>query len=419
MIAPVGAAILVVLSVPRALRYFGCYGRGSGMRHFLIITCLAALTCATAPVQVALAQADSPIVESEVEPSPEPSEETPGESTPSEEGGPKAEQNDKEQKESGVSLSLSDPLTIARFVVTPILLWILKNLVSYSFRRMHIARTIYVDVEYQLRFLNRAVEELEKWFGGLRQWPPVVGYLRLSPDRHYVYPSIQTEILECMWGEEITAVRLFYRDMEQVERCAEKIAGFADKAYVRRHAHLLKERIEKVRNEAELKRAVEAIDENLKVLSKIRDFWVKEVGEHAEGKNRKIKCRVLKFFGNKKCKENTGRGNPYRNVASQLLYSPWVWHALFTLGWALLIFAALVILFQPSYLSDIGEIVSDRWMALLPFVIPIFAALEVKRRSDGRIKRKVVSEHPSLKTTASPNLDEAVPTNDLQNKKVH
>ncbi|MEP2758831.1 MULTISPECIES: hypothetical protein [Alphaproteobacteria] len=349
------------------------------MRHFLIITCLAALTCATAPVQVALAQADSPIVESEVEPSPEPSEETPGESTPSEEGGPKAEQNDKEQKESGVSLSLSDPLTIARFVVTPILLWVLKNLVSYSFRRMHIARTIYVDVEYQLLFLDKAVEGLTKWLSDLSQKPPVVPYLRLSPDRHYVYPSIQADILECMWGEEITAVRFFYRDMEQVERHAEKIAASAHAIYALPPASLLKGRTAKMRYDADFSREVEAIKKHLEALDMIKKFWVDAVGRSANQKE------------------------PSRGAASQLLYSPWVWHPIFTVVPAFLILLFVGALFFGPNLYSVGlEFLPWPVQLVLLCLLPLFLILAVglswlgaKSKADKRIFGVVTQRYVS------------------------
>lgn len=226
--------------------------------------------------------------------------------------------------------ALSDPLTIARFVVTPILLWILKNLVSYSFRRIHIARTIYVDVEYQLRFLDRAVEGLTKWLNGLSQKPPVVPYLRLSPDRHYVYPSIQEDILECMWGEEITAVRFFYRDMEQVERHAEKIAASAHAIYALPPANLLNGRTAKMRYDADLKRGMEAIRKNLEALSRVKEFWVETVGR------------------------STDQKNPFRGAASQLLYRLWVWHPIFTIAPAVLILLTVGALFWGAYLYSLG-----------------------------------------------------------------
>lgn len=346
------------------------------MRHFLIITCFAALAWATAPA--ALAQADLPTVESEVEPSPEPDEAGgPDATTPLEEEGPKAKQNDKGQKESGVLLSLSDPLTIARFVVTPILLWVLKNLVSYSFRRMHIARTIYVDMEYQLLFLNRAVEGLTEWLNGLSQQPPIVPYLRLSPDRHYVYPSIQSEILECMWGEEITAVRLFYRDMEQVEQCAEKIAISAGAVYALPPANLLKGRTAKVQHEVTLRREMEAFDRNLDALCKIRDFWVDTVGGTANAKN------------------------PYRGAASQCLYRPAIWHLLFTGIWSFLILVILAVLFQPIHFGENGIAPFTPWTTIAA-VIVVAIMLLAKSQSDKRIKQTVVSLHPSVLKKAPP-----------------
>ena len=369
---------MVVLSAQGALRYFGCYGRGSAMRHFLIITCLAALTCAAAPVQAALAQAGSPIVESEAERSPEPNEEARG-STPLEEGGSKAEQNDKEQKDNGASLSLSDPLTIARFVVTPILLWILKNLVSYSFRRVHIARTIYVDVEYQLRFLDGAIDGLAKWLGDLRKSPKVISYIRLSPDRHYVYPSIQREILECMWGQEITAVRLFYRDMEQVERYAERISTSATTIFGLPPTHLLK-RGAKVRNDFELNREIEVVDENLTGLRSIRNFWLDEVG-------------------NRKDVEGNVR---YDAVASKLLYSRWVWHSIFTGAWSAFIVAVLVELFGFGPVGGSQAIWCTAFWMLVAAIFLLLIAIALKRISDNRVSRYVVEKYPSSNRKTSP-----------------
>jgi len=366
VIAPIEAAILVVLGERSALRYFGCYGRGSGMRHFLIITCLVALAWATAPA--ALAQADLPTVESEVEPSPEPDEAGPGATIPLEEEDPKAEQNDKEQQESGALLSLSDPLTIARFVVTPILLWVLKNLVSYSFRRMHIARTIYVDVEYQLLFLDMAIKGLKSWLIDLSQKPPVVPYLRLSPDRHYVYPSIQADILECMWGEEITAVRFFYRDMEQVERHAEKIAASAHAIYGLPPANLLKGRTAKMRYDADFNREVEAVKKHLEALDMIKKFWVDTVGSKADQKN----C--------------------FRGAAAQLLYTPRVWHSIFTVVPAFLILLFVGALFlgpnlysvRLEFLSWPVQVIVLGLSSLLVVGLE-FACWRIKKRADKKI----------------------------------
>ncbi len=229
MIAPIGTGHNGCSQCAARPKILWCYGRGSGMRHFLIITCLAALAWAVVPVCVALAQADFPTVESEVEPSLQPDEAGPGATAPLEEGGFKTEQNDKEPKESGdeaevsAALPLGDPLTILRLSVIPIFIWVIKNLISYSFLRRHVTRAIYVDIEYRMRFTELFIKSTKDWIEHYEPYKDRVPFLRVGREDHHMYANIQSDLRECTWGEEVAAVRLIYRSFDEVERAADRI----------------------------------------------------------------------------------------------------------------------------------------------------------------------------------------------------
>ena len=116
------------------------------------------------------------------------------------------------------------PVDILRFLIFPVIIWIAANLVNYSIKRMHLARILYVDTAYRLRFAARSVITLQKW---LREFETQRRPLLRSPimqEKHEVYPSIQDALVSATWGQEIPAVRIYYRDFQEIEERAGKIA---------------------------------------------------------------------------------------------------------------------------------------------------------------------------------------------------
>ncbi len=338
MIAPIEAAILVVLGERSALRYFGCYGRGSGMRHFLIITCLAALTCAAAPVQVALAQTDSPTIESGIEPLLAPDEAEPEPAKPSkpsadpqgqkEEDGQSKSQTDAEADTKPSSdrcdpacnsmSGISDPLTILRIAVAPIVLWIVKNLVSYSFQRIHMARAIYVDVEYRLLFTEQCIETGRRWVEAFdaNQNQPRIPILNISREDHRLYTALQPDLRECTWGAEVAAIRLIYRSFDEIENVADRISKtYAELLAASRN---LSRAPRGSRSGTNLNRYRDLIEADIARIERIFAFWLA------------VSLRAKKFHASnwlrRFCSFERPGDERFRWVVRSLLYGFWLWH---------------------------------------------------------------------------------------------
>ena len=123
--------------------------------------------------------------------------------------------------------------------------------------------------------------------------------------------------------------------------------------------------------EVALRREMEAFGKNLDALCKIRDFWVDTVGSAANAKN------------------------PFRGAASRCLYRPEIWHPLFTGIWSLLILIVLITLFQPNYYSEMGVVIFNPWAGTVAAIV-VGLMFFAKIQSDRKIKRTVVSLHPSV-----------------------
>lgn len=344
MIAPVEAALLVVPDANGVLRCLRCYGRGSAMRHFLIITCLAALVWATAPVQAALAQEDLPTVESEAEPSPEPDEAEPEVAEPSKlSADPQEEKAEDGQSERpsdadantkafsdqcdpacNSTSGISDPLTILRIAVAPIVLWIVKNLVSYSFQRIHMARAIYVDVEYRMMFARYCVVAGKRWLSEFDEKGPRVPLLNISKEDHRLYAALQPDLRECTWGAEVAATRLAYRSFDEMESVASRIADtYKELLSVSRQAPKSGER------KPDMKRYRDLIAADIGRIERTYMFWVR-VGVRAWFRVRKRRLAWL-FGAGKSLKRPSNdamaRGEErVRWVVRSLLYGKYVWH---------------------------------------------------------------------------------------------
>jgi hypothetical protein len=368
------------------------------MRHFLIITCLAALTCAAAPVQVALAQADSPAVESEVEPLPKFDEPDSDGAISSGEDDSKDRSARNESKldpssggaclfdwfpnnlrevpnaffmwlgggdarqgtlENGaLGNSLSDPLTILRFVVTPFAFWLLKNLISYSFLRIHVLRSLYADIEYRLRFTHTCIMNTERWLRATSgRMNRAVPFLGTAKEEHIVYPTMQSDIRECLWGREVTALRILYRGLDEIEvrlgkieNCFSQMIAHSrrmDEANVLPHVH-----------DQMMRRYRSEIQENLSQVKAIYGFW-KKVGLRSYRRKFSISAYCRRFLLQIVSLVATMRvslgladkKSVYRHVASSIFVGVWVWHLLWAWGPAVILVLAVFVLFWGPLLS--------------------------------------------------------------------
>lgn len=349
------------------------------MRHFLIITCLAALVWATAPAQAALAQVDFSTVESEVEPSPDADEVGQDGSIPSEEvagffnwvsnkqrevadalfgwlGGDNVRQGTLENGASGNSLS--DPVTILRFVATPFAFWLLKNLISYSFLRIHVLRSLYADIEYRLRFTHTCITNTERWLrttsGRMNRAVPFLG---TAKEEHIVYPTMQSDIRECLWGGEVTALRILYRGLDEIEvrlgkieNCFSQMIAHSrrmDEANALPHVH-----------DQMMRRYRSEIQENLSQVKAIYGFW-KKVGLRSYRRKFSISAYCRRFLlqiVSLVTRRHVSLGladkkSVYRHVASSIFVGVWVWHLLWAWGPAVILVLAVFVLFWGPLLS--------------------------------------------------------------------
>ena len=350
------------------------------MRHFLIITCFAALAWATAPA--ALAQADLPTVESEVEPSLEPDEAGPGATAPLEEvagffnwisngwraiahtifvwlGGDNVRQGNLEN--GALGNSLSDPVTILRFVATPFAFWLLKNLISYSFLRIHVLRSLYADIEYRLRFTHTCITNTERWLQSTSgRIDRTVPFLGTAKEEHIVYPTMQSDIRECTWSEEVTALRILYRGLDEIEvrlgkieNCFSQMVAHSrrmDEANIAPHVH--NQMMRRYRSE---------IQENLSQIKEIYRFW-KKVGLRSCRRKFSISAYCRSFLlqiVSLVTRAHVPLGladkkSVYRHVASSIFVGFWVWHLFWVWVPAVIVALSVFVLFWGPLLGFEG-----------------------------------------------------------------
>lgn len=369
------------------------------MRHCLIITCLAALVWATAPVQAALAQEDSPTVESEAEPSPEPDEAEPEVAEPSElSADPQDEKAEDGQSENpsdadtkafsdqcnpacNSTSGISDPLTILRIAVAPIVLWIVKNLVSYSFQRIHMARAIYVDVEYRLLFAEQCIEAGRRWVEAFdaNQSQPRMPVLNISREDHRLYTALQPDLRECTWGAEVAAIRLIYRSFDEIENIADRISKtYAELLTASRN---LSRAPRGSRSGTNLNRCRDLIKADIDRIERIFAFWL---GVSFRAKRFHASSWLGKF-----CRCGRRGGMRFRWVARSLLYGISLWHLMCAyIPLAILSVVGLWVVFGFPNTSNFDPLPKLIVGSLFVFEIVLF--WYARKRGEERIKEMVL-----------------------------
>lgn len=287
------------------------------MQHFLIITCFAALAWATAPA--ALAQADLPSVESEAGPPtdsteeitpPKPEEVLPNVQEPEEKDLPATEQEGSVKAGVRAALPLGDPVTILRLSVIPIFIWVIKNLISYSFLRRHVTRAIYVDIEYRMQFTKLCITAGRNWVSNFDPRMKRMPLLNISRENHHMYAALQSDIKECTWGSEVASVRLVYRSFDEIENIAERISRTFDEILV--HSRDGARYISNFREYERVVRLRDQIEADLLRIEEIYSFWC--------GVGRRARCVTRR----KKDK----RSWEYIWIARSLFYSRAFWHSI-------------------------------------------------------------------------------------------
>lgn len=163
-------------------------------------------------------------------------------------------------------LGSADPILLAiRIALIPFLIWWSKTIILYSFNRMHLARTIYNDAQYRVKFAASSVLATRAWLDRFDENGSELPFLRTGREPHVIYNSLQDDIRKCAWGKEKHAIRLFYRDFEEVEHRAGKIEEI--------YSSLL-ENMGKDEIKAQRKFYKEQIHYNLAIMEKIAAFWL-------------------------------------------------------------------------------------------------------------------------------------------------
>ncbi|MEQ9518552.1 MAG: hypothetical protein RLN89_03835 [Parvibaculum sp.] len=384
------------------------------MRHFLIITCLAALVWANTPVQAALAQEDSSTVESDTEPSPDFDEVKPEVEKPSElpaisrdekagdgqsKSPPDADADTKalsdECDPACNSMSgISDPLTILRIAVAPIVLWIVKNLVSYSFQRIHMARAIYVDVEYRLLFAEQCIEAGRRWVEAFdaNQNQPRIPILNISREDHRLYTALQPDLRECTWGAEVAAIRLIYRSFDEIENIADRISQtYADLLAASRN---LSRAPRGGRSGTNLNRYRDLIEADIDRVERIFAFWLavsfRAKRGYLKSKLRKVAWKVGFYrASNVLLRFVRGERTRFRWVARSMLYGILLWHLMCAyVPLAILSVVGLWVVFGFPNASNFAPLLKLTIGSL--FVFEMFLLSYARKRGEERIKEVIL-----------------------------
>lgn len=122
------------------------------------------------------------------------------------------------------------PELVLRFALIPMLLWIAKNLVAYAFRRHHALRSLYADAFYRLGFAEQAVRNIRKGLEDFEIKNPMLPTSLARRENHFLYQSLQADLKECTWGNEVAAIRLLYRSLDQIDGSVDVIARRHEKA---------------------------------------------------------------------------------------------------------------------------------------------------------------------------------------------
>ena len=270
-------------------------------------------------------------------------------------------------------------LMIARLAIIPIFVWVTKNLFTYSFLRRHVTRAIYVDVEYRMRFAELFIKATQDWLSDYEPANSHVPFLRVGKEDHHMYGTIQSDLRECTWGEEVASVRLIYRTFDEVERAADRIRlAYNEILSFTRDAQPTVKRDVILDKRKRIRKQIEA---EVKRLEEVFAFWVR-VGNDT-------KTEFEKEF--RYSKNSTWR---FAWVARGLFYRREVWHSL--------------CFYSPAFLLvSAGGVLLSIWVNLSGFLLSLFVMgasslwlsylyLNLRKREDQRISRIVVSEYNNL-----------------------
>jgi hypothetical protein len=120
--------------------------------------------------------------------------------------------------------------------------WIFQRLLAYAFRRYNLIKTLVIDLGYRAACALWGYHCLEVWHTDFKN--KSLSYLRgirelplLIPieEKHLLYETVQSELVECLWGKEVFAVRQAYQQLDLIERRVEIIRTLYNELIDKRH----------------------------------------------------------------------------------------------------------------------------------------------------------------------------------------
>jgi hypothetical protein len=281
--------------------------------------------------------------------------------------------------------------TLAVPFIAPVIVFILSGIVGYALKRYNLARILYVDVDYRLRFEILAVYHLKEQIKKLRKWsehhsttrpPPLI---RMVKEEHFVLSSIQGDLKSCLWGNEIDAVRNFYRDFQLVEHRAGKVEEL--------YSDLVKKYVEcPTSKPSDLSNYptcyVEQIDKQYKIIKEIVEFWFRTLGNDH---NFTFGATPDPHFRSELA---------FPEAAQNLLYRRLIWYPTFVVIPFLAIAGIFGVLFFAVFLGTwkdvVGCIAENRWLSLVIALatIVVFVVLPfcLKDCGDRTVERNVLRD---------------------------
>ena len=236
-------------------------------------------------------------------------------------------------------------------LVAPIIAFILAGIVGYALKRINLARTLYVDVSYRLRFETSAIYRLMPQLEKLRDWagnethetPP---FIIIVKEDHFVLSNIQDDLKSCLWGNEVDAVRIFYRDFQRIEHRAGKIEEL--------YTDLVKKYVECPSSTFRTRYArcyVDQIDDQFEIIKEIVAFWLNILCYPAcDPKfefSESLYYKIVKEIG------LLNKNSRFTKAATYLIYSCRIWYPTFIV----LPFIAITLVFGVVFFG-----VFDTWL---------------------------------------------------------
>ena len=212
----------------------------------------------------------------------------------------------------GNSFSLSDPKILSRFLILPFLAWVLNSLVQYSLKRIHLLRTLYIDIDYRIRLAVSGYKQLENW-EKLRDIEKILPPRIIWDEKNRVFDGLQSDARSCLWGNELAAVHLFYRKADLLQQSFYKAGQISDDI----RALFVAQHVEKdeTKNEATktfLKSLYSSIDQTLEDTKLFIEGWLSIQDDEKVDLNE----LELKDFADRN----------YEGVATKFFWRPWIWH---------------------------------------------------------------------------------------------